>query len=825
MKTIEFWTNRFKVCIRAEKRATLCQGFTSMTTRSSMNFDWRYRGSDDSRFAAVGFDDRDWQVVDIPHTMHELPMQYFRMDRVTGVGWYRKDIPVGELEEGTSLALRFEGVATRCTLWCDGIPIGSHEGAYTPFEIPLPARVMGKKTVLIALRCDATEDPEVPPFGHVVDFIVPGGIYREVSLVHRPRHAIEDLYVRSRLIGEEREVSVDCRFTQSCCRAQQLALALRIVDPEGHLLATCRQELSDAAMTVHLVLRNVRLWDIAEPVLHRVIATLTNEGTVCDEMEVRTGFRDILFTRSGFFLNGRAVKLRGLNRHQLYPYVGQAMPKSQQAADADFLKRLGVQVVRTSHYPQSSHFLDRCDELGLLVVTELPGWQHIGRSARWKDSAMWQLRELVIRDRNHPSVILWGVRINESADDDEFYRKTNELARWLDPSRPTGGVRNFARSHLIEDVYTYNDFSHDGTRPALAPPSKIVGNGSAPYLVTEHTGHMYPARAGDPEMVRTEHALRHARVLDAMYADERISGAIGWCMSDYQTHRDFGGGDGICHHGVADMFRNPKMAAYVYESQQDEHPVMHVSSCMHIGSRPAHAPDTVWVFTNCDRVQLSYCGQPVGMFEPDRKRFAHLVHPPIAIDDLIGSRLDELEGFHDRERTLLREALRLAATSGFDLPLRIKLGVGLLMRRHRLRPSDAVSLFERFVLAWDDRPSVWEFTGYTGDAQVARQVFRPADTVHLEIACDRDSMHQGETYDVVRCALSLCSESGVLAWMSHAPVRIETSGPVRLIGPDVISLEGGMGGCYLRTIGMSGIATVSVSSPHAEGATCTIAVD
>lgn len=161
-------------------------------------------------------------------------------------------------------------------------------------------------------------------------------------------------------------------------------------------------------------------------------------------------------------MNGRKIKLLGLNRHQSYPYVGYAMPKRAQRRDADVLKEeLGLNMVRTSHYPQSRHFLDRCDEIGLLVFEEIPGWQHIGGEA-WKEQAVRDVEDMIIRDRNHPSIVIWGVRINESQDDHDLYTRTNELARKLDPTRATGGVRYIVGSELLEDVYTINDFVHDG---------------------------------------------------------------------------------------------------------------------------------------------------------------------------------------------------------------------------------------------------------------------------------------------------------------------------------------------------------------------------
>ena len=176
---------------------------------------------------------------------------------------------------------------------------------------------------------------------------------------------------------------------------------------------------------------------------------LKSNDTVLDYKEETFGFREVSITEEGFFLNGKRILLSGLNRHQSYPYVGYAMPKSMQVIDADLLKyEHGCDAVRTSHYPQSQYFINRCDEIGLLVFTEIPGWQHLGDSV-WKEQVLTNVEEMVLQYRNHPSIFLWGVRVNESVDDDKLYEKTNALAKELDCSRPTGGVRyKIGRAHV-----------------------------------------------------------------------------------------------------------------------------------------------------------------------------------------------------------------------------------------------------------------------------------------------------------------------------------------------------------------------------------------
>ena len=231
------------------------------------------------------------------------------------------------------------------------------------------------------------------------------------------------------------------------------------------------------------------------------------------------------------------------------------MPARVQRRDAIVLRKdLGCNIVRTSHYPQSRHFLDACDELGLLVLEEIPGWQHIGDEA-WQDVAVDNVRRMVRRDWNHPSIILWGVRINESPDNHNFYTRTNALSHALDSSRQTGGIRYLYETELLEDVMTINDFGW----PLKKPNHPL-------YLNTEFVGLTYPAKTIDSCERLYEHTMRHARTHDQLASDPQYAGGIGWCAFDYNTHANFGSGDRICYHGVMDIFRTPKPAAWFYKS-------------------------------------------------------------------------------------------------------------------------------------------------------------------------------------------------------------------------------------------------------------------
>jgi beta-galactosidase len=369
-------------------------------------------------------------------------------------------------------------------------------------------------------------------------------------------------------------------------------------------------------------LGKIELWNLRTPKLYRVEVRLLQGATVLDNDTRRIGFREARFTPQGFSLNGTIVKLRGLDRHQTFPWVGQAMPARVQRQDAVILrKNLKCNIVRTSHYPQSRHFLDACDEIGLLVLEEIPGWQHIGELA-WQDLSVDNVSRMIRRDWNHPSVILWGVRINESRDSHDFYTRTNAMAHQLDATRQTGGIRYIYESELLEDVFTMNDFGF----PLRAPNHPL-------YLNTEFVGHMYPTKTIDNIERLREHTMRHARVHDQLASNPQYAGGIGWCAFDYNTHDYFGSGDRICYHGVSDIFREPKPAAGFYRSQcnPDEEIVLVPAFHWARGDDNGGFTDAL-VSSNCDHLKFYVGGRLVAEADPDRQQFPHLKYAPFITD-------------------------------------------------------------------------------------------------------------------------------------------------------------------------------------------------
>ncbi len=582
------------------------------------------------------------ELVNIPHTVVETPFNNFDETNYQRVSSYKKTITVSEKFKGKRVILNFEGVMTYSEVYINDLLVSVHKGGYTPFKIDITDNITVGEEFTIFVKVDSNERNDIPPFGFVIDYLTYGGIYREVYLEVVEDTHIDKMFIKTLNVLDTPTLDIDLFINNPTNKKEELLFNIlekgksvykfkREVDVKRKINIT--QEFADA-----------KLWDLDNPNLYSL------EVTIVDDTYVdRFGFREVRINESGFFLNDDHIKLIGLNRHQSYPYVGYAMPKNVQMKDADILKyELGLNTVRSSHYPPSKHFLDRCDEIGLLVFNEIPGWQHIG-DEQWQEIAVKNVEEMIERDFNHPSIYIWGVRINESGDNDEFYTKTNKLARELDNTRPTGGVRFISKSNLLEDVYTMNDFNHRGHNEGLLLPKKIMGK-KAPYMVTEYNGHMFPTKKFDDEAHRIEHAYRHLRVQNDNYKYDQSAGAIGWCMFDYNTHKDFGSGDKICYHGVMDMFRIPKYAASVYASQGKYGDVLEVCSSLNQGEYAAGEIPPVTIFTNCDYVKFYKNDLYINTFYKNTKEYAYIPNAPIIVDDFIGDLIEKNEKFSKKRR-------------------------------------------------------------------------------------------------------------------------------------------------------------------------------
>lgn len=703
------------------------------------------------------------KAVTLPHNAVELPFAYFDERIYQRPFTYTKSLDADPAWAGKEVSLVFDAAMANAVVSLNGERIASHKDGYTPFEARLTGRLRpGRNELTVSI--DGSENPEIPPFGGRIDYLTYAGLYRDVWLKLTAPVSIGAVKIETPdALAERKSVRARVDLSNPTNAAVSGTLTATLRDAGGSIVATTSMPAAARMLVRFDDLAGIALWDLDSPNLYALDLALGD-----DTLTTGFGFRTAEFTTEGFRLNGRPLKLRGLNRHQSFPYAGYGLGRAAQERDAEILKHeLHVNMVRTSHYPQSPWFLDACDRLGLLVFEEIPGWQHIGDKA-WQAEAIENVRRMITRDWNHPSIVIWGVRINESQDDHDFYLETNRLAHELDATRPTGGVRYITDSELLEDVYTMNDFilgneELGGNRPrtALRPIAETTGlDRPVPYMITEFGGHMYPTKSFDQEQRQAEHVRRHLEVLDAAYGNPGIAGAIGWCAFDYNTHKDFGSGDRICHHGVMDMFREPKFAAYVYASQCEPHEevILQPVTFWARGERNIGGTLPLMILTNCDEVELTYGNHPPKRVGPDRESFPHLPHPPVVID----------------RRHFTAEELGLWGMEWLDVKL----------------------------------------VGYV-DGKPAADISYVADPVahRLDVVADRNEIDAAGK-DCVRVMVRALDQAGNKLPFLFDPVDIEVEGAARLVGPHLVPLRGGSTGFWLESTGTPGPIAVRVTGPR-----------
>ncbi len=742
----------------------------------NLNYNWKFKKYSDEKIAELK-EDNNYQVIDIPHTVNSSNLTYNNELNYQNKYLYIKKFNLENFSPNYNYILNLLGFMLQADIYINNDLLGHYISGYLPVRINIKNHLKeGENTIIIIL--DGHEDKDIPPFGNVVDYLSFCGIYREVFLEIKKEVYLENVFIDAAINGLTKVRSVI--FND---KKLPYKIIYQIKDQSGKII----KESEDDEFRI----TSPKLWELDCPYLYTLNIKLISDNQVIDEKEYKYGYREILFKKDGFYLNGNKIKLIGLNRHEMYPYINNALTKSLEEIDAKILKDdLGLNVVRCSHYPQSRHFLNKLDEVGLLYINEVPGWQHIGKTKKWRETYYDFLKKMVLEEYNHPSLIAYGVRIDESMDDHELYLNGNKIVHNLDNYRPTLGVRNFKNSELLEDIYAYNDFFCKNLKAGLENPKHIKSKGK-PYLVTEYLGHMFPTKIYDASSRNLEHALRHLLVINDNYKFDNLLGAIGWCYADYYTHQDFGSGDSVCHHGVLDINRNKKWASYAYSSQSDKYEVMEVLNQMHPGDYNEARLEEIYIFTNVDYVKLYKNGQFVKTFYPTKKQFKNLKHPPIIIDDLIGETFLE-EKYHLKDRRKIAKLLSYVAIHGFN-HLRAKhyLSLAILMIKYHLKYSDLVDLYNKYVASWGGKSFIYRYEGYKNDKLVIEKAFGPHKYSTLNIKPLKPTLNEGETYDIMPIKVShLDNYNNVLKYSSEV-INISVSDNLLLLSPSSVGLLGG----------------------------------
>ncbi|WP_448697905.1 glycoside hydrolase family 2 TIM barrel-domain containing protein [Mucilaginibacter sp. AW1-3] len=598
-----------------------------------------------------------WEQVTLPHTPQIEPVIKVN-EQWQGTCYYRKYFTLPVADKHKYVAIQFDGAMNDADVYLNGQRVSKHIGGYLPFTVDAANYLKpGENCVLVKLI--NVDNPHIPPGKPIkdLDFNFYGGIYRNVWLIEKnPLHLTNAVTVNHEATGGvmvhyedvnavSAKVFVKSEVNSTWQSNSWVHVKIIISDKEGKNIA----ESSSASKRVAdgnfpnfeqiLTVKSPKLWSPTHPYLYNLTVQVIQNNKVVDEQKQKIGIKTFKFEPGAFYLNGEKLNIVGTNRHQEYPYIGYALSDNAQYRDAWKIKDAGFNFVRCSHYPPSPAFLDACDELGIMVMDAIPGWQFFGDEVFQKNSYQ-NIRDMIHRDRNHASIILWEASLNESGMSKAYMTEANRIVHAELP---------------FKDVYSIGwiDYAYDLSSPARqhakAPDYWKKYNKPKPLLLAEYgdweyyaqnAGFNQKAYEGLKKEERNSRQLRtdgEARMLQQAYNfqeshNDNLNGpAVGdanWLMFDYKR----GYASDIESSGVMDIYRLPKFSFYFYQSQYGPKPDdQGFGKPMVFIANYWNDPATksVKVYSNCDEVELLLNGKRIGNQHPDKDAYSNnLPHPP-----------------------------------------------------------------------------------------------------------------------------------------------------------------------------------------------------
>ena len=580
-----------------------------------------------------------WEKINLPHTPFVEPLVV--LHQWQGICYYRKILNVSKKEIDKQLWLEFEGAMHLADVWVNGQHLIQHSGGYTPFVVDVTGMLHADRGNEILVRLDNRNNPLIPPGKplETLDFCYYGGLYRDVNLiVKHPVHITHPIMANEVAGGgifvtypyvskQEAEIKVKTQVSNKVGTQRHLTIRHTLYEwskkkGRGKKVALVESPLVLAAGTTQhhtqqFTVNNPKLWYPDSPALYVLRTEVMDGRKVTDCEDTRIGIRRIEMTREkGFVINDKPLKLEGSNRHQEYPYVGNAISDQAQYRDMYQIRDNGFNTVRLGHYPQDPSVLEACDELGLLVIEPIPGWQFFNKAQGFVDHTYKDIRDLIRRDRNHPSVIMWETTLNESWPPKSWKDQAVRIAHEEFPgdqcytSGDTYGYDGF-------DV-CYNDWKEGYNRPNTTSKPGFIRE----YYDYEFGGHYSTTRVtrgdGDYALMQNAWNAQWSHNRYRAYYPWTIGGAV-WSMYDYNR----GCCDNICYSGLADLFRLPKFGLLYFRTQIKEGtftPAGPMTYEVFINSHWLEgSSDTLQVYGNVDEVKLQLNGRVIARQYPDDK--------------------------------------------------------------------------------------------------------------------------------------------------------------------------------------------------------------
>ena len=618
-----------------------------------INVGWRYKKGDAPKASEKNFSDKEWEIVNLPHGLELVPEESSGCSNYQGPAWYRKEISIPAQMKGKRLTLYFEGIMGRSRVYVNGTLLKEHSGGYLPLIVDASKALIPGEKNTVAIFADNSNDASYPPGKgqNQLDFNYFGGIYRDAYLIETaPIHLTdaneEDevagggvFFYTKEIQGKDAEIGAKVELANRSHKdSGPLLLSVQWKDPSDgeKTMASWQKEVQIPAgqkiqVQKEVTLKNGQFWSPDKPFLYEMHVALTPKGQKAtpenslDYFKRKVGVRTFTLNEKGFVLNGEPFsdKLIGGNRHQDFAYLGNALPNIGQWRDAQKLRKAGMRVVRSAHYPQDPAFMDAADELGLFVIVATPGWQFWNNHKDFENHVYSDIKNMVRRDRNHASVWVWEPILNETHYPKDFAQRAYETTH---AEYPVGSCYAACDSRekgaeLYDMLYEHPYQNAELAKVHPATPNK--NRQKKAYFTREFgdnvddwSSHNSPSRVARrwgeaPMLVQAEHYMQPSYTYtcwESLYqtSPQHLGGAL-WHPFDHQRgyHPD------PFYGGIMDAFRQPKTSYYFFQAQRPRElgssvaagPMVHIAHEM----TPFSSPD-VTVVSNCDEVRLSGLG-------------------------------------------------------------------------------------------------------------------------------------------------------------------------------------------------------------------------
>ncbi len=770
-----------------------------------------------------GYDDSQWSKVFLPHGWdQEAHKPWPTLNHWRGIGWYRKEFDAPESLAGRKTFLEFEGVSQVAKVWVNGRKAGEHVGGYTSFVLDVTDFIKTGSQNLLALQVDNTNSPDIPP-ANESNIVIYGGIYRDVWLYSTgPAYVpFGGISITTPEVSRElATVSMTAEIKNASGAPSEVRMMAEVLSPDGRVVTSAEEKKPLSPNTIFqfalsgLKIFQPNLWHPDHPSLYTLRTRVYRDGALSDETSTRFGLRVMGYLPGkGYTINGEFINLHGVNRRQDYGYLADALPKAISRRDMEIIKEMGANFVRTSHYIQDKSILEAADELGLLVWEEIPNIKiydytpgpmtETGDSRytrKYLDNCLVALEEMIRRDRNHPSIIVWGI-----ADDStgipyiEDLQEINNKAHQLDPTRWTAGrvypmitdvhdptndeyfdFRELSRQHP-DWIWLWNEWgAFKNERGNLIEPvgdnaqAKDLG-GVADYRRETIPSELTAAIFQEASWIKFEAmpwmATAKWEMFDAGCAACDGTKGIFYFYGPPEKRpwgTRFTGGD---YRGLSDLWRIPKASYWFVKAQWNEDPFIHIVGHWSWPGWEAK-PKMVRIYSTCEEVELFLNGRSLGKKKPE------------STENLIAEWTKY--GMWDPRSSLPK-------------------GTNL---RHG-----------PFVWNVPYEEGTLKAVG-TKDGKQYSDVRKTAGQPYQVILQpDRESMISGGQ-DAVRIVASIADKEGVTVPSANHWLTFRADGPARLLGTPVFDAVWGMGAINILSAKDPGDVTVSVSSPGLKEGKC-----